>query len=175
MRRGWGAAGRGRGVRGLAWVRFGGFGLRWRGIAGHLDAEGAGQGAQEAAGAGDFGEEAGAIRGGEEGFQLGGAGAGVVMVKGAGEPGLASGEAGLAVGPGGAGRGWVGFGAGFGDGVGLPAGVEGLEAGGGSVEVVPDAHEKGRAGAVSRRDGGDDGLEAVHDGAEQGAETCHCR
>ena len=151
-------------------MRCGGFGLRWRGITGHRDAQRAGQGAQEAVCLRDFGEEAGAIRGGEEGLQLGGAGAGVVMIKGAGEPGLASGEAGGAGRPGRAG----GAGAGFGDGVGLPAGEEGFEAGGGSVEVVPDAHEEGGAGAVSRRDGGDDGLEAVNDGAEQGAERCHC-
>ena len=53
------------------------------------------------------------------------------------------------------------------------AGYDVLEAGDGAVEVVVDADEEGCAGAVTRRDGGDDGLQAVDDRAEQGGERCH--
>ena len=137
------------------------------GVAGHLEAEGSGDGAQDAAGSGDFGEEMGAFGGGEEDLESRGLAAGFVVVDVAQDPGEAAGEAGRGLGAGGAAG--AGF-ACFREGAGAPVCDEFFEALDGAVEVVVDAREEGEAGAVIGRNDADDDLEAGEDGAEVGGE-----
>ena len=135
-----------------------------------MDAEGFGEGAQDAAGAGDFGEEGRAFGGGEEVLELAGVATEVVVVDAAEEPGLAGGEAGGGLGAGVAAR--AGF-ACFGEGAGAPVGDEFFEALDGAVEVVVDAGEEGVAGGLFGRNDADDDQEAGEDGAEVGGEGVH--
>ena len=99
--------------------------------------------AEDAAGLGGGGEEFGHVGVAEEVFELAGAAADVV-VGAAGEPGVAGGEVGF----GRALAGLGGAGARGGQGVGLPAGEEGLEAGGGAGDAVIGEAEYGRLGGV---------------------------
>ena len=134
-----------------------------------MDGEGAREGAQDAPGAGDFGEEAGTILGVKEVLQLAGEAAGVVVVDVADEPGGAGGEA---RGAAGAGRAARAGGARGRDGAGAPLGEEAFEAGDGVADVLVDAQEEHLARVVLGREGGDDAPEAGEDGAEGDGERC---
>ena len=151
------------------WI-FGGFGHRGRWVAGHLESEGSGKGAQDAAGSGDFGEQGRAFRGGEEDLESRGLAAGFVVVDVAQDPGEAAGEAGCGLGAGGAAG--AGF-AGFGEGAGAPVGDEFFEALDRAVEMVVDAGEEGIAGGLFGRNDADDDQEAGEDGAEVGGDRVH--
>ncbi len=151
---------------------FGGFGGFWqggRGVAGHLDAEGFGEGAEDAGGAGDFGEEGDAFGGSEEVLELARVAAKIVVVDVADEPGSAGGEAGVGSGSGGA---WRAL-ALPGQGAVAPVGDEFFEALDGAVEVEVDAREEGVAVGFFARDDADDGQEAFEDGSEGGGEIGH--
>ena len=154
---------------------FGGFGgaggfweWGWR-VAGHLDAEGSGERAEDSAGAGDFGEEGDAFGGGEEMLELEGVAAGVVVVDVADEPGFSPREAG---GGEGACRAGTAL-ARLGQGVVAPASDEFFEALDGAAEVVGDADEDFGAGGLSDGKIGDDDLEAAEDGSEEGGDGVH--
>ena len=130
-----------------------------------LDAEHVAERAQDAAGAGNLGEECGHLGLGQQVLELAGVAADVV-VGAAGEPGAAGGE--------------IGF---FGcldgaragraqgrQGVGFPACVEDDEAGGGAGDAVVGGQENGRTGGVMvhmrrqrRAHPREDRHEAVHD------------
>ncbi len=160
-----GSGGRGSGGRGFCGSGVGG----WR-VAGHLDAEGSGEGAEDAGGAGDLGEEVSAFLRVEEVLELAGVAAGVVVVNAADEPGAAAGQALGDLGAGGA----AGAVALFWQSVVAPVGDEGFEAADGAVEVVGDADEDWGGGGIFDRKEGDDDLEAGEDGAEGGGDAVHC-
>jgi len=137
-----------------------------------LDGEGAREGAQDAPGAGDFGEEAGTILGMKEVLHLAGEAAGVVIIDVADEPGGAGGEA---RGAAGAGRAARAGGARLGECAIAPVREEAFEAGDGEADVLVDAQEEHLARAVLGRKGGDDAPEAGEDGAEGDGECRHYR
>ena len=142
-----------RAVGGSGWRlgRLGCWGARARGarregdFGDRVEAEHAGERAQEAAGAGDFAQEGCAFRGGEEVLKLGATAGGGVADLGD-EPGSGGGQAG-----GGAG---AGFAAGVGraqgrQGAGLPVGDESGEALGGAADVgAGEVEERGLGGVT---------------------------
>ena len=136
---------------------------------GHRDAEHVAERAQDSAGLRGCGEEFGHVGAGQEVLELAGAAADMV-VGGAGEPGAAGGKMGLC-------RGW-GFacGAGLargGQGVGLPAGKEGLETSGGATDAVGGDQENRRTGGVMVDMGGEGGAQAAQDRREEGFQCFH--
>ncbi len=147
-----------------------GYGRRWE-LTGHQDAEGFGEGAENAGGPGDFGEKAGAFFGFEEVFELAGETAGVVVVDVADQPGLPLGKGWGGAGMGGA-RGAVAL---FGEGVVAPVCDEFFPAPDRAGEVVVDLGEERFAVGGFAYETPDDGLDTGEDGAEGGGEDAHAR